>query len=104
MPSIPQAVRAKLDAKGETMPGGRYPIRNATDLGNAYKDWVRTGKPADVKAWIGKRAKALGLPDPCDPESAAEDKGEGGEQAEMPAASERMAAARFISKRKLKKK
>jgi len=77
MPTIPQATRDKLDKQGETMPGGRYPIRNATDLANAAKDYVRTGRPADVAAWIGSRAKALGLPNPLsDTESKAEDKGE----------------------------
>ena len=64
MPNIPQATRDKLDAKGETMAGGRYPIHNATDLENAYKDYIRTGRPGDVAAWITKRANALGLPNP----------------------------------------
>lgn len=64
MPTIPQTTRAKLDASGETMSGGRYPIRDSVDLANAYKDYVRTGRPGDVAAWIGRRAKVLGLPNP----------------------------------------
>lgn len=60
------AERRKLSSKGEAMPDGSYPIRNAQDLANAYKDYVRTGRPSAVAAWIAKRARALGVPNPVD--------------------------------------
>lgn len=46
----------------DSMPGGRYPIRNASDLKHAERAVGRTppaGRPA-VKAHIAARAKALG--------------------------------------------
>jgi len=58
--SVSQAGRDAAEAKGQTMPGGRYPIRNRTDLRNALNDYNRTGQPQSVKAWITQRAKALG--------------------------------------------
>lgn len=79
MAAFNTAQRNKLAAQQEAMPGGRYPIRNAKDLENAFKDWVRTGRPTDVAAWIHKRAKQLGLPDPIkskpDSEGAGDKKG-----------------------------
>lgn len=57
--------RQQLAANGEAMPDGRYPIRNQADIENAYKDWTRTGRNPQVAAWIGKRAKALGVPNPA---------------------------------------
>lgn len=47
----------------DSMPGGRYPIRNTSDLKNAERAVGRTppaGRPA-VKAHIAQRAKALGV-------------------------------------------
>jgi hypothetical protein len=46
------------------MPGGRYPIRNASDLANAVKDYNRTGQDPSVRAHILSRSKALHLPPP----------------------------------------
>lgn len=49
---------------GISMRGGRYPIRNATDLEHAERAVGRTppaGRPA-VEAHIRDRAKALGAP------------------------------------------
>lgn len=60
-----RAERDQLAKSGEARPDGSYPIRNARDLENAHKDWARTGREADVAAWIGKRAKALRLPNPA---------------------------------------
>jgi len=48
---------------GETMPGtgGKFPIRNLSDLSNAKHDIGRTSEPkAKVKAWIDRRARELG--------------------------------------------
>lgn len=58
--------RDKAVKEGAAMPGGRYPIYNQTDAQNAYKDWIRTGRPDAVKAHIQKRVKALNLSDPFD--------------------------------------
>lgn len=56
-------LRKQLAAKGQAMPDGGYPIRNVADLKNAIQAYGRaTNKPA-VKAWIKKRAKALGAED-----------------------------------------
>jgi hypothetical protein len=45
------------------MPGGRFPIRNKADLENAIQAYGRANDKPAVKAWIIKRAKALGLTD-----------------------------------------
>lgn len=61
---VSAAARRSAEAKGDAMPGGRFPIRNASDLSNAKHDIGRV-KPSDrpaVKAFINKRAKALGKP------------------------------------------
>lgn len=60
-----RAERDDLAKQGLARPDGSYPIRNASDLENAAKDYVRTGKDPSVAAWIGKRAKALGVPNPA---------------------------------------
>lgn len=66
MADFTTAERRRLAANGEAMPDGSYPIRNQTDLGNAHSDYIRTGRPPQVAAWIAKRAKQLGLPNPLD--------------------------------------
>lgn len=48
-------------AKGQAMPGGRYPIRNRSDLENAIRAVGRSKTPAATRAWIKKRAAQLGL-------------------------------------------
>lgn len=53
--------RAKLAKKGEAMPGGGFPIRNAADLHNAIQAVGRAKNPAVAKAWIKKRAGELNL-------------------------------------------
>ena len=55
--------REKLSEKGQAMPGGGFPIRNRQDLKNAIQAIGRAKDPAVAKAWIIKRAKALGLTD-----------------------------------------
>ncbi len=55
--------RRAAKGKGETMPGtgGKFPIRNLSDLSNAKHDIGRTSEPhGKVVAWINRRAKALG--------------------------------------------
>jgi 8-oxo-dGTP diphosphatase len=56
--------RKELAEKGEAMPDGKYPIRNSSDLRNAIRLVGNSDVPeSKVKAWIKKRAKALGLED-----------------------------------------
>ena len=45
------------------MPDGSYPIRSATDVENAVRDYNRSGKRPEVKAHIIARAKAIGAED-----------------------------------------
>ena len=55
--------RRAAKSKGETMPGtgGKFPIRNLSDLSNAKHDIGRTSEPrAKVVAWIDRRARQLG--------------------------------------------
>ena len=55
--------RSEAKSKGETMPGtgGKFPIRNKSDLANAKRDIGRTNEPhSKVVAWIDRRAKELG--------------------------------------------
>ena len=54
--------RRAAEGKGESMPGGRFPIRNASDLSNAKHDYGRANDKPAVKRWINKRAKELGEP------------------------------------------
>jgi hypothetical protein len=82
-----RAERDQLAKSGEARADGSYPIRNAQDLENAAKDYARTGSDPSVAAWIGKRAKALGLPNPL--------AGDG----EKRPASERHAATNFLARR-----
>ena len=52
--------RKEMAASGEAMPDGSYPIANRTDLMNAIRSWGRGGADPKVKAYIKRRAKALG--------------------------------------------
>jgi hypothetical protein len=52
--------RKKGAEEGWAKSDGSYPIRNKGDLGNAIRAWGRGGATASDKAWIKKRAKALG--------------------------------------------
>jgi len=55
--------RKAAKSKGQTMPGtgGKFPIRNLSDLSNAKHDIGRTSEPrAKVVAWIDRQARALG--------------------------------------------
>ena len=54
--------RKDLAEKGEAMSNGKYPIRNSQDLKDAIRLAGASDMPeSEVKAWIRKRAKALGL-------------------------------------------
>lgn len=55
--------RKQLAKKGHAMPDGSYPIVDVADLKNAIQAYGRASDPAAVKAWIKKRAKALGASD-----------------------------------------
>lgn len=54
--------RKDLAEKGEAMSNGKYPIRNSQDLKDAIRLAGASDMPeSEVKTWIRKRAKALGL-------------------------------------------
>lgn len=54
--------RMDLAERGEAMPNGKYPIRNSQDLKDAIRLVGASDMPkSEVKAWIKKRAKELGL-------------------------------------------
>lgn len=55
--------RQNLADKGQAMPHGGYPIRNKQDLARAVLALGRAKNPAAAKAWIIKRARALGAVD-----------------------------------------
>jgi hypothetical protein len=59
--------RKGLASRGQALPDGSYPIRNKSDLSNAIQAYGRAKDKGRAKAWIIRRAKALGatgmLPD-----------------------------------------
>lgn len=57
---VSAAGRRAAQKKGDTMPGGSFPIRNKSDLANAKHDVGRASNPAAARAWINKRARQLG--------------------------------------------
>jgi len=59
--TVPQ--RRRMAASGEAMPDGSYPIANKQDLMNAIRSWGRGGSDPKVKAFIMRRARALGAED-----------------------------------------
>jgi hypothetical protein len=58
--AVSQAGRDKAEKHGDAMPGGRFPIRNKSDLSNAKHAFGRAKDKPKVRAWINKRAKELG--------------------------------------------
>ena len=60
---IPEASRERAEKKGETMPGGKFPIRNKKDLANAKHDVGRASNPAAARRWINKQARELDAPE-----------------------------------------
>lgn len=57
---VSAAGRRAAQKKGDTMPGGSFPIRNKSDLANAKHDVGRAKNPSAARAWINRRAKQLG--------------------------------------------
>lgn len=65
MADLSADARRQAADRGQAMPGGRFPIRNRTDLENAIRAVGRAkggeaGRAA-VRRFIIKRARALGL-------------------------------------------
>jgi hypothetical protein len=60
--SVSAAARRSAESRGDAMPGGRFPIRNASDLSNAKHDFARANDKPAVRRWINKRARDLGEP------------------------------------------
>lgn len=64
MAYISREERNNAEDKGQALPGGRFPIRNGTDLHNAIRAVGRAkGSHDAVRRFIIKRAKALGMSD-----------------------------------------
>lgn len=61
MTTFSTAERKSLAKQGKAEPDGSFPIRNASDLKNAIRDFGRAGSKPSDKAHIIARAKALGL-------------------------------------------
>lgn len=59
MADFTQAQRSSLAKRGEALPDGSFPIRNAQDLHNAIQAIGRAKDPAAAKRHIIKRARAL---------------------------------------------
>lgn len=53
--------RKSFAAKGQALPDGSFPVRNADDLKDAIRLIGHAKNPAAAKAHIIKRARALGL-------------------------------------------
>jgi hypothetical protein len=60
--AVKASARKEAEKKGDTMPGGGFPIEDKKDLANAKHDVGRAKNPAAARRWINKRAKALGEP------------------------------------------
>lgn len=52
--------RKTMAKAGTARPDGSYPIANKADLHNAIQAFGRADNPSAVKAWIIRRARALG--------------------------------------------
>ena len=62
MADLSTAARDKAASQGQAMQGGRFPIRNRTDLENAIHAVGRAKGDHDmVRRFIVKRARALNL-------------------------------------------
>lgn len=57
---VSAAGRREAEHKGETMPGGSFPIRNRADLEKAKHAFGRAKDKAAARRWIDKRARELG--------------------------------------------
>lgn len=63
MPDFNTMQRRRLAARTQAMPDGSFPIRNVSDLKNAIQAYGRAKNKEATKAWIKRRAKALGRED-----------------------------------------
>lgn len=63
MPDFNTMQRRRLAARKQAMPDGSFPIRNVSDLKNAIQAYGRAKNKEATKAWIKRRAKALGRED-----------------------------------------
>ena len=63
MPDFNTMQRRRLAARKQAMPDGSFPIRNVSDLKNAIQAYGRAKNKEAAKAWIKRRAKALGRED-----------------------------------------
>jgi hypothetical protein len=61
MADFSAAERKRLAASGAAMRDGSFPIRNASDLKNAIRLVGNASDPAAARAWVIRRARALGL-------------------------------------------
>lgn len=61
--AIPAFARAAAEAKGQTMPGGAFPITDEVSLKNAIAACNRAKDPAAAKKHIIEQARKLGLMD-----------------------------------------
>jgi hypothetical protein len=61
MATFNAAQRRSLAKSGAAEANGSFPIRNASDLSNAIRDFGRAGSDPADKAHIVARARALGL-------------------------------------------
>lgn len=57
---VSEGQRKKLAAKGDALPGGGFPIKNASDLANAKRAVGRAKNPEAARRLINRRAKQLG--------------------------------------------
>lgn len=55
--------RQRMAESGEALPDGSFPIANGKDLRNAIQSIGRANNPAQAKAHIKNRARALGMTD-----------------------------------------
>jgi hypothetical protein len=59
--NLRQDARDEAAKKGQALPGGRFPIRNLEEVGKAIQAFsLAKGDKSGIKAFILKRAKALG--------------------------------------------
>ena len=63
MPDFNTMQRQRLAARNQALPDGSFPIRNVADLKRAIQAYGRAKDKARAKAWIIKRARALGATD-----------------------------------------
>lgn len=66
--TLTRARRLALASKGQAQPGGRYPIPDVAHLEKAIRAVGRSNTPGATRAYIIRRAKALGRTDLIPPD------------------------------------